>query len=75
VSLGLCTAEELEKAIRRAQRRIEREAKAGGKPPAPGQNFGAPAIGGVQAAAAEDDEDLDDEELDEAPESNKAAEG
>ena len=27
VSLGLCTAEELEKALRRAQRRQEREAK------------------------------------------------
>ena len=32
VMLGLCTAEELEKAIRRAQRRLEREAKASGQP-------------------------------------------
>lgn len=31
VSIGLCTAEELEKAVRRAQRRAEREAKAAGK--------------------------------------------
>jgi hypothetical protein len=35
VSLGLCTAEELEKALRRAQRRLEREAKAAGKTLAP----------------------------------------
>jgi len=75
VSLGLCTAEELDKAVRRAQRRIEREAKAAGKPATPAQNNGAPAPGGVQAASVEDDEDLDDEELDETPESNKAAEG
>jgi hypothetical protein len=31
VSIGLCTAEELEKAVRRAQRRVTREAKAAGK--------------------------------------------
>lgn len=31
VSIGLCSAEELEKAVRRAQRRVEREAKAAGK--------------------------------------------
>jgi hypothetical protein len=30
VSIGLCTAEELEKAVKKAQRRIEREAKAAG---------------------------------------------
>jgi len=38
VSIGLCTGEELEKAVRKAQRRIEREAKAkaaGLPPPAP----------------------------------------
>lgn len=32
VSIGLCTGEELEKAVRKAQRRVEREAKAAGKP-------------------------------------------
>ncbi len=32
VMLGLCTNDELEKALRRAQRRLEREAKASGKP-------------------------------------------
>src|SRR5690606_536025 len=32
VSLGLCTKDELEKAVRRAERRIIREAKAAGKP-------------------------------------------
>jgi len=31
VSIGLCTAEELEKAVRRAERRVAREAKAAGK--------------------------------------------
>jgi uncharacterized protein len=74
VSLGLCTADELDKAVRRAQRRIEREAKAAGKPATPGQNNGNP-FAGQQAAAQADDEDLDDEELDETPEGSKAAEG
>lgn len=32
LSIGLCTGEELEKAVRRAQRRVQREAKAAGKP-------------------------------------------
>lgn len=35
VSIGLCTAEELEKALRRAERRVAREAKAAGKSAAP----------------------------------------
>lgn len=35
VSIGLCTAEELEKALRRAERRVAREAKAAGKTAAP----------------------------------------
>lgn len=35
VSIGLCTAEELEKALRRAERRVAREAKAAGKAAAP----------------------------------------
>ncbi|MEZ0261167.1 MAG: cell cycle transcriptional regulator TrcR [Alphaproteobacteria bacterium] len=74
VSLGLCTADELDKAVRRAQRRIEREAKAAGKPATPAQNNGAP-FGGVQPITGIDDEDLDDEETDETPDSNKAAEG
>lgn len=34
VMLGLCTAEELEKAIKKAERRIARERKAAGLPPA-----------------------------------------
>ena len=38
VSLGLCTAEELEKAVRRATRRQEREAKASQKPVSGEQN-------------------------------------
>jgi len=46
LSIGLCTAEELEKAVRRAQRRLQREAKAAGKPI---PTFGAPAD---EAAAA-----------------------
>lgn len=32
LSIGLCNGEELEKAVRRAQRRVQREAKAAGKP-------------------------------------------
>lgn len=32
LSIGLCTGEELEKAVKKAQRRVEREAKAAGKP-------------------------------------------
>lgn len=32
VSIGLCTADELEKAVKKAERRIEREAKKAGKP-------------------------------------------
>lgn len=32
VSIGLCTGDELDKAVKKAQRRIEREAKAAGKP-------------------------------------------
>lgn len=39
LSIGLCTSEELEKAVRRAQRRVQREAKAAGKPI---PTFGAP---------------------------------
>ncbi len=39
LSIGLCTGEELEKAVRRAQRRVQREAKAAGKPI---PTFGAP---------------------------------
>lgn len=35
VSIGLCTSEELEKAVRRAERRVAREAKAAGKTVAP----------------------------------------
>lgn len=35
VSIGLCTADELEKALRRAERRVAREAKAAGKSAAP----------------------------------------
>lgn len=35
VSIGLCTSEELEKALRRAERRVAREAKAAGKTAAP----------------------------------------
>jgi hypothetical protein len=37
VSLGLCTKDELEKAVRRAERRIVREAKASGKTVAPAE--------------------------------------
>ncbi|MDY0008489.1 MAG: DUF1013 domain-containing protein [Bdellovibrionales bacterium] len=40
LSIGLCNGEELEKAVRRAQRRVQREAKAAGKPI---PTFGAPA--------------------------------
>jgi hypothetical protein len=71
VSLGLCTADELEKAVRRAQRRIEREAKAAGKAPSPGQDNG-PA-GAASQTDADLDDDLDDEE--EAPETNTATGG
>jgi hypothetical protein len=42
ISLGLCTAEEVEKALRRATRRLEREAKASGQPmpkSAPAEGF------------------------------------
>lgn len=39
LSIGLCNGEELEKAVRRAQRRVQREAKAAGKPI---PTFGAP---------------------------------
>ena len=36
VSIGLCTADELDKAVKKAERRVVREAKAAGKPaPAP----------------------------------------
>lgn len=73
VSLGLCTGEELEKAVRRAQRRIEREAKAAGKAPTPGQNNGEPF--GAKAPSEVTEEDLEDEELDEAPETNTATGG
>ena len=49
LSIGLCTAEELEKAVRRAQRRVQREAKAAGKPI---PTFGAPADEIAAAPAA-----------------------
>jgi hypothetical protein len=40
VSIGLCTGDELEKAIKKAQRRIEREAGPAAAPSAPEQNNG-----------------------------------
>ncbi len=48
LSIGLCTGEELEKAVRRAQRRVQREAKAAGKPI---PTFGAPVAEEPAAAA------------------------
>jgi len=61
VSIGLCTSEELEKAVRRAERRVAREAKAAGKTvsapaPAPADD----AVGmstDTDTSSAGDDED------------------
>lgn len=61
VSIGLCTAEELEKAVRKATRRVEREAKGGA--PAP-TVFGNPFAKKNAAASPADADDTDDEELD-----------
>lgn len=73
VSIGLCTGEELEKAVRRAQRRVEREAKAAGKaPPAfaatatsPAGDDNAENTATAQAGAAQDiDNDGDNGDAD-----------
>lgn len=61
LSIGLCTGEELEKAVRRAQRRVQREAKAAGKPI---PTFGAPVDEAPAAAPAP-------QQAPEATESNK----
>ncbi len=63
VSIGLCTSEELEKAVRRAERRIAREAKAAGKTvaaptPAAAQEA-APIDNDSDANETHDDEDDD----------------
>lgn len=78
LSIGLCTSEELEKAVRRAQRRVQREAKAAGKPiptfgndaaeetaasaPAPSMAPAAIESGKTPALDDLDDLDIDDED-------------
>ncbi|MDI1228231.1 MAG: DUF1013 domain-containing protein [bacterium] len=65
VSIGLCTADELEKAVRKASRRVEREAKGGA--PAPtvfGNPFAKKTAAAAPVEAADDEDDEDEEELD-----------
>ncbi|HEX2753029.1 MAG TPA: cell cycle transcriptional regulator TrcR [Alphaproteobacteria bacterium] len=57
VSIGLCTSEELEKAVRRAERRIAREAKAAGK------TVAAPTAADAAQEAAPVDNDSDANEI------------
>ena len=64
VSIGLCTSEELEKALRRAERRVAREAKAAGKTAAP---TAAEAPTEDAAPAAEADTAETNEEADDQP--------
>lgn len=59
VSIGLCTSEELEKALRRAERRVAREAKAAGKAAAP-TAAEAPADNAAPAADADTAETSDE---------------
>lgn len=63
VSIGLCTSEELEKAVRRAERRIAREAKAAGKtvaaPTPDAAQEAAPVDNDSDANETHDDEDDD----------------
>lgn len=54
VSIGLCTADELDRAVKKAQRRVERLAKAAASPLAPAEQTVDDAVEGFDADDAQD---------------------